>query len=219
MSAYHEPLFKAAARGDTERVLALLPADVSASDLRNRDGTSLILQCLYSRAEITLAQLLALFPERPLHEAAALGDAVRVGALIANNQDIVNLLSPDGWTALHLAAFFGHRDTVGILLDGGADPHLLSRAFEINIPLQAACAAGATDAALALVAATTLIDETGPSGTTALMSAAHNGMTDVVDALLAKGAELARLDTAGKSARDYAVEAGHQDLADRLRSP
>ena len=218
MSAYHEPLFEAAARDDTERVLALLPAEVSASDLRNRDGTSLILQCLYNRAETTLAQLLALFPNRPLHEAAALGDTDRVGALIAANRDIVNLLSPDGWTALHLAAFFGHRRTVGILLDGGADPHLLSRAFEVNIPLQAACAADATDAALALVAATTLIDETGPSGTTALMSAAHNGMADVVDALLAKGAEPSRRDTAGKSARDYAVEAGHQDLSDRLGS-
>lgn len=219
MSAYHEPLFAAAARDDTERVLALLPADVSASDLRNRDGTSLILRCLYSRAETTLAQLLALFPERPFHEAAALGDADRVGALIADNRDIVNLLSPDGWTALHLAAFFGHRRTVAVLLDGSADPHLFSRSFEVNIPLQAACAAGATDAALALVAATTLVDETGPSGTTALMSAAHNGMTDVVDALLAKGADTARTDTAGKAAQDYATEAGHQDLADRLRRP
>lgn len=217
MSAYHEPLFEAAARDNTERVLALLPAEVSASDLRNRDGTSLILQCLYNRAETTLAQLLALFPERPFHEAAALGDTDRVATLIAENRDVVNLLSPDGWTALHLAAFFGHRRTVAILLDSGADPHLLSHACEVNIPLQAACAAGAADVALALIAATTLIDETGPSGTTALMSAAHNGMTDVVDALLAKGADPSRRDTAGKSARDYAVEAGNQDLADLLR--
>jgi oxysterol-binding protein-related protein 1/2 len=32
----------------------------------------------------------------------------------------------DGWTPLHLASYFGHRETVEILLDAGADRSLRS---------------------------------------------------------------------------------------------
>lgn len=216
MTIYHEELFEVAARDDAERLLALLPADINASDLRNRDGTSLILQCLYSGARKSLEQLCALFPERSFHEAAALGDINRIQALIEGAPGCMNLLSADGWTALHLAAFFGHVDTVRFLLNNGADPHLFSRAFETNIPLQAACASGAVEAALLLVDRTAAVDEAGPSGTTALMIAAQNGLSDVVDALLARGANAHHTDASGKSACDYAKEAGHEGIASRV---
>jgi len=216
MTVYHDELFDVAARDDPEKLLALLPAGTSPSDLRNREGTTLVLHCVYSGARNVLEQLAALFPQRSLHEAAALGQRERVMAPVDGDDSAINLLSADGWTPLHLAAFFGHAETVQALLDRGADPHVFSRGFEINLPVQAACAAGASAAALSLISATISVDETGPSGTTALMSAAHNGLVKVIDALLAKGADPSRRDAAGKSAGDYAGEAGHRNLARKL---
>ncbi|MEM7444231.1 MAG: ankyrin repeat domain-containing protein [Pseudomonadota bacterium] len=218
MTVYHDELFEVAARDDPERLLPLIPAIDRISEIRNRDGTTLLLHCLYCGARRNIEQLVAQFPDLSLHEAAALGQQDQIEVLADRDPLCINLLSGDGWTALHLAAFFGHEAAVRTLLAQDADPHLLSRSFEVNIPLQAACAAGALAAASLLVDATTAIDETGPGGTTALMSAAHAGMEEIVDALLEKGADPSRKNKEGKTASDYAVEARHKAIALRLAS-
>jgi ankyrin repeat protein len=127
-------------------------------------------------------------------------------------------LSPDGWTALHLAAFFGNDAAVAALLDHGANARIMGRAFEQNLPIHAACAGGRIGkAAFArLVAATGDPDALQKQNYTALMIAAGNGFVTAVDVLLEAGADRALKQDDGKTAADFARERGHSELAKRL---
>jgi len=74
--------------------------------------------------------------------AAALGRTDQLAVLLDRGAVSVDDRSPDGWTPLHLAAFFGHRDTAAMLLDRGADPVARSGNELENTPLHAALAGG-----------------------------------------------------------------------------
>lgn len=52
----------------------------------------------------------------------------------------VNAFAYDGWTPLHLAAFFGQLDAARVLLDAGADVEAVSHNGMQNTPLHAATA-------------------------------------------------------------------------------
>ena len=216
-----ERVFAIAKQDDPAALLAALPAGIAPSGLRDRDGTSLVLFCLYSGLQKNLAALTARGDALPLHEAAALGDAVALERALARSPDSLFLLSPNGWTALHLAAFFGREPTVRLLLTRGADANLWGRAFEHNLPLHAACAGrtGKPDVVRALIPATRDIDARQGGGWTPLMLAAANGMADSAALLVGAGADRALANDAGKTAVALAREHGHADLAARLSAP
>jgi ankyrin repeat protein len=69
----------------------------------------------------------------------------------ALNDRTVNAFAYDGWTPLHLAAFFGHVDIARALLDGGADVHAVSHNNLANTSLHAATAGKHPDVALLLL--------------------------------------------------------------------
>ena len=217
MVAHHE-VFVAAAKDDPALLVPLLPAGIEPAALRDRDGTSLVLYCLYRSLRKNLAALVERGAPLPLHEAAALGDATAVDQALARSPGALNLPSPDGWTALHLAAFFGHAAVVARLLARGADPALWSRAFEHNLPLHAACAGRhqKADAVGLLIAVTRDLDARQGGGWTPLMLASANGMAETVDALLAAGADRILVNDAGKTAAELAREHGHDAIAARL---
>ena len=127
----------------------------------------------------------------------------------------MNTLSPDGWSALHLAAFFGKEPVVRRLLGAGADAGLRARGFEPNLPLHAACAGGTNNqaAAIALIEATPDVDATQTGGWTALMLAAANGMSEAVAALLAAGADASAVNDKGDKAAAIARARGHTSVA------
>ena len=213
---------------DTNELFALLEADdakgligalggADASRIRNANGESLYLFAVFRGRQKCVAALKAR-GALSLHEAALAGDAPRLAALLAEAPWAIDLLSPDGWTALHLAAFFGNDAIVADLLARGASARVMGRAFEQNLPLHAACAGRRLGkAAFAqLIAATGDPDALQKQGYTALMIAAGNGFTDAVDALLAAGANKALKQSEGKSAADFARERSHPELAERL---
>ena len=56
-----------------------------------------------------------------LFDAVTSGDVERVRAVLAVRPEIVNARDDDGATALHHAAFLGHREIVWVLAASGAD--------------------------------------------------------------------------------------------------
>ncbi len=63
-------------------------------------------------------------PSLAIFAAAMQGDSARLEELLAANRSLVSAVSPDGWTPLHLAAFFGGADAARLLLNKEPRPTL-----------------------------------------------------------------------------------------------
>ncbi|MEI9994110.1 MAG: ankyrin repeat domain-containing protein [Rhizomicrobium sp.] len=205
----------AAADGVPALDVALKGADLTR--LHNADGESLYRFALFhghAKAAEAIKRHGGLGP----HDAALAGDAARVEALVGAAPWTIDLLSPDGWTTLHLAAFVGNDAAVETLLALGANARIMGRAFEQNLPIHAACAGRRIGKAamIKLIAATGDPDAKQKQGYTALMIAAANGFDAAVDTLLEAGADRSLAQGDGKTAGDIARERGHAELAARL---
>jgi ankyrin repeat protein len=211
-----DEIFESVAAGDEARLAALLDS-ADLKRLHNAAGESLYRFALF-HGHAKAAEAIRQRGGLGLHDAALTGDVGTIEALFKAAPWAIDLLSPDGWTALHLAAFAGADAAVETLLALGASAHVMGRAFEQNLAVHAGCAGrriGKT-AFARLVAATGDPDALQKQGYSALMIAAGNGFGDAVAVLLAAGADKARRNGDGKTAADFARERGHAELAARL---
>src|SRR5262249_4040811 len=147
-------IFAALERGDLKRVEAMLVEDPSLAGARNGRGDSLLLAAIYLGQGPLARRLVAAGANVDLHEAAALGDDAGARAALDADPALVRAYSHDGWTPLHLAAFFGHYEVARLLLDRGADVNARSKSDRFareNTPLHAAAANKQVDVAALLV--------------------------------------------------------------------
>jgi uncharacterized protein len=177
-----------------------------------------VLQALY-RGDPEGAERIAADLTRPLDpwEAAALGDLDRLGELLAVAPGLAREYADDGFTVLHLAAFFGGADATRAALDAGADANAESRNDTRVRPLHSAVARSDREVARQLLDAGAEVDAKQSGGFTALHAAAMNGDEQLVDMLLNHGATLEEEASDGRTAADFAAGAGHEGLAARLR--
>lgn len=213
-----QDIFEAIAAHDTERVRALLDAQPELLTARNERGDSPPLVALYSDFGDILHLLLARKPVLSIFEASALGNLARVRELLEDDPRLLNFFSHDGWTPLHLATYFGHRDTAEFLLDLGADLHAISQNSTTVMPLHSALSRGRWELAILLIDRGA--DVNAPQlthGYTPLHYAAAAGAEDIVAKLIEAGADpsVAALD--GKLPADLAAEKGHPEAAALLR--
>jgi uncharacterized protein len=212
-----EEFFAAIQGGDRQRVRALLAERPDALLARSPDGATPVLYAKYMGQREVLEELLAAAPALDAFEAAAVGLLPALERALQQAPASVHAWSADGWTALHLACFFGHLGCAQWLVQHGADVRAQSRNALQNRPLHAAAAARRADICAFLLAQGADPDARQKGGYTALHSAAQHGDEALVTALLDAGASPRVADDNGKNAAQYAEENGHPQLAARLR--
>lgn len=204
--------------GDVDDVERLLTADPELLEARTETGVSPVLMAVYSGTDAVLARLLERDPRLDLHEAAALGRVDLIGERARDNAEAISATGADGWTPVHLAAFFGHPEATRLLLELGADLRAVSANAIANTPLHAAIAGRRNRQVIdMLLEAGAPVDAVGGGGFTPLHVAASRGDRELVDRLVALGASPDAATAEGKSPADIAEEYGHPATAAQLR--
>ena len=211
-------LFAAVAAGDRATVERLVAADPALIQARNETGVSPIVWARYTN-QPEIADLLAdRAPSLDLFEAAATGRADWVRELLDRQSAKPDDVSPDGFTALHLAAFFGHPAVAALLLERGAPVDCVATNDMSVVPLHSAVA-GRHDAVVRLLVESGAdVHARQEGGWTAIHAAAQHGDEATVDLLIAHGADPNPCTEDGATAADLAAAGGYAELAERLRT-
>jgi ankyrin repeat protein len=210
-------IMAAIAAGDAEAVARILAERPTLASARGGDGVSAVLLARYRFDRPMIEVLLAADPELDVFEAAALGRLDRLRERLATRPDAPAAYSPDGFTALHLAAFFGKAEAVRILLNAGASVDTYTHNAFANQPLHAAAAGRHADICRLLLAAGADVNATQHGGYTPLHEAAQHGDDEMVELFLSAGADPTVSVADGGTPADLAEAAGHHDVANRLR--
>lgn len=214
-----DDLLEAAKSGDGARVRELLRQDPSLAISRAESGETPLMAALYRGHDAVVDDLAEALDraKQPLDlfAAAALGRMAPLEDALAGGSG-VNSYSYDGWTPLHLAAFFGRRDAAERLLTGGANLAAVSHNSLANTPLHAAVAGGHADVALRLIEYGADVHATDAGGHTPLHIAAEAGYLPVVKALLERGADPHAVDREDKTPLSRAAARNRDAVVDLI---
>jgi uncharacterized protein len=201
---------------DAEQVLDILRADPSAAYARDENGVSVLLYAHYRGQADTVAVLRSVRTQLDAFEAAALGDAGRLRSLVEDDPGVVEAWSPDGFTPLHLASFFGGNSAAELLLERGAEVNVVARNPMQVMPLHSAIAGGHSAIARSLVEAGAEVNAVQQDAYTPLHEAAAKGDDELVGFLLEHGADPSAELSDGRTPAQLARDNGHAELANRL---
>ena len=212
-----QEIFDVVRAGDAARLQALLDTQPALVNARNERGHSPVLIAQYHKKRELVAILLAAGPELDIFDAASVGRTERVAEWLDRDPSLLNAYSSDGFYPLGLAAFFGHPETVALLLARGADIAQVARNPMRVQPLHAAVASRSLPVVELLVNAGAPIDAKQQEGFTPLHGAVHQGNLEMMRLLLAHGADPKLQNDAGKSAIGRAAEANHAAILKLLK--
>ena len=236
-----ERLIDAAREGDTATVMALLKAGVDVNAVSNGDGRTALMAATESARVATVKALL----DARASVNAETGGPTALMLAAANPSDngvtILKLLLAQGAavdakdgerfskgdTALHHAARSLNHGAVFELLNADADPD--ARGYLDSTPLVEAAFAGrieprigpkilthATEVVETLIDAGADVNLAGRLKLTPLIAAAQNGNVELVELLLASGADVNAVALSG-TALSAATKAGNSELAGLLK--
>ena len=211
------PLFDAIKAGEFERVKSIVSADPALVNARNDRGESAVIAAVYNRQKEIANLLVARGATLTIFEACAAGELERVERIVGETPSAVNEYSADGWTPLHLAAFFGHPKIAELLLARDADVAAVSRNQNRNTPLHAALAANQKMVAGMLIGGGADVNAADGGGWRPLHLAAANNNLDAMKALIAQGADVTAANAAGVTPIGLANERNHKEAAAFLR--
>jgi len=205
-------LFAAIAAGDRDAVVALLEERPELAGERSEDGLSPVLRALYDGQADLVEPLLDANPALDAFDAAAVGRTRGLEELLDAEPELAQAWSPDGFTPLHLACFFGQEDAARLLAERGADVNVVARHATIHVtPLHSAAAGAHAGIVRLLLEHGADPNAAQDGGFTPLHSAAQNDDRESAEALLAAGADPGRANDDGQTPAALAGP-GVQDL-------
>jgi uncharacterized protein len=208
--------FDAIRAGDEPRVRTLVETNPALLAAKDEHGLGPFTVARYSRQNAIADYLLASGVHLDIFAAVLAGRRERVAELIANDRTLLGAYSHDGWTPLHLAAFFGFADIAADLLAAGADVKARSTNAMRNTPLHAAAAGNSVAVTRALLEHGADVNAPQEAGWTALHSAAQSGNIELIQLLIAAGATVNVKADNNQTPIDLALTKGHQAAVDIL---
>lgn len=201
----------------------MVSADPMLIDARSRTGDSAILTAVYHRQKEIVNLLVARGATLTIFEACAAGEIERVERLLGESASGaigapgINDYSSDGWTPLHLAAFFGHAKVAELLVAHAADVAARSRNANGNTPLHAALVGNHTFVAALLIGHGADVNGADAQGWRPLHLAAANNNIDAMTALITQGADVHAPNGEAQTPLSLATEKNHREAAALLR--
>ncbi len=211
-----EALFQGLKDNDTNAIQAILDSDQNAAAICDENGISFLMHALYHRKPQIAEMIRKKRTEITWFEASALGEVDQLKHFIETEPGLVNSYSNDGFTALHLAAFFNQPEAMKCLASRGANTNAISQNPMKLAAIHSATAGGDNACVSVLLEAGCDPNLKQEGGYTALMSAASRGNKSMVAMLLDSGADASLKDDKGFSARDHASRSGHEYLLESL---
>lgn len=218
MASTDEALFEAIERDDAREVRRVLADAPTLATSRDEHGVSALMRARYRSDDAVIAALRERIDRLDVFEAAAFGDVAGLAELVDLDPALTTSYAADGFTPLHLAAFFGHPEAAGLLLERGAEVDAFGRGWMTGTALHSAVSRMRTEVVRLLLAAGANPNVRQSHGWTPLHGAAHNGDLTSVDALLDAGADPAARNDEGRSVLELAEEAGHAETIERIRA-
>jgi len=198
-------LFELIDAGDKDALVDELGLDPELGAARNADGLSAVLYALYNGKADLVEPLLDANPPLDVFDAAAVGRTRGLEELVDADPELAQAWSQDGFTALHLAAYFGQEDAARTLIERGAEMNLVARNANIHVtPLHSAAAGGHSGIVKLLLEHGADPNAAQDGGFTPLHSAAQNDDRESVEALLEAGADPSLANDDGKTPADLA---------------
>jgi ankyrin repeat protein len=200
-----DELFDAITQGDTIVIEKLIGEDPSLL-ATPREGVTPLRMAVYAGHAELAAELERQGADPDVFDVAALGDVDRLRKLLDDDPTLTATFAGDGFTALHLAAFFGHDKAAELLLARGADPEAVARNGTDLRPLHSAAAGGHLVIAHLLLDRGADIDARQQGGYTPLHSAVNRNDAELVAMLLGRGADPAAVTDDGRLPADLATD-------------
>ena len=210
-------LFDAIRGGDARKIHELITLNPSLSSARDESGSSAVITAVYYGRTDIARLLVDAGANVDVFAAAALGLTDRLDELVLDNPNLLGTRSPDGWTPLALATFFGQAAAAERLIHAGADTEQRSANDTSNMPLHAAIAGNRDDLTRLLLDAGANINVQDGGGWTPVHLATHGGSLSLVQVLLARGADPSIVNRDGDSPLDTALKQGHAEIASVLQ--
>lgn len=211
-----QQLYEAIKAGDTARATELVEAEPELVRGGGAAGIAPLMLAIYTQQPVIAEMLQAHGAPVDVFAAAALGRTEECRKLATADENALHMCSSDGWTPLHLACFFGRKDTAKMLLELGADASARSANGMHNIPLHSAAAGRHEEICAMLLRAGCDVNATQQGSYTALHSAAANGDLGIVRLLLAHEAKHGVKSETGETPLDLARKRGNTDVANLL---
>jgi len=208
--------FDAIRSGDEPRVRALIESNPPLLSAKDDQGLGPFTVARYSRQAAIAEYLLAQGVELDIFAACLAGRRDRVAELISHDLALLAALSHDGWTPLHLAAFFNFPEIAVDLLAAGAAVNARSTNGMRNTPLHAAVAGNAVAVTRTLLENGAEVNATQEGGWTPIHSAAQSGNAELVQLLIDAGANVRARAANNQTPADLALTRGHQAVVDIL---
>lgn len=213
----HKEIIKAVKAGDTKKTKQLLHANPDLIHAMTERGESIILLAVYYGQKEIAQLLLSKATELTIYEATAVGQIDQVKKALGHNPDHLHAFSADGWTPLHLAAFFGHDEIVEYLIQIGAKINIAAKNEMAVMPLHSALANRNIETAEILVSRGANVNAEQSTGWTPLHYAAAIGNVKIIENLLDAGANRNLRNNEGQMPLEVAKEKGHAVVVDLLK--